>query len=63
MPPDVCLTVVCWTALMSYVVLMSHMVMPEARVHASDLFIPNDMGGSDLTDATDAKVLKGPGVT
>ena len=47
---------------MSYVVLMSHMVMPEARVHASDLFIPNDMGGSDLTDATDAKVLKGPGV-
>ena len=34
---------------MSYVVLMSHMVMPEARVHASDLFIPNDTGGSEVS--------------
>ena len=34
---------------MSYVVLMSHMVTPEARVHASDLFISNDMGGSEVS--------------
>jgi hypothetical protein len=36
-------TIVCWTA------LMSHVVMPEARVHASDLFISNDMGGSEVS--------------
>jgi hypothetical protein len=28
---------------------MSHVVMPEARVHASDLFISNDMGGSEVS--------------
>jgi len=28
---------------------MSHVVMPEARVHASDLFISNGMGGSEVS--------------
>ena len=34
---------------MSHVVLMSHVLMPEARGHASDLFISNDMGGSEVS--------------